>query len=454
MIRVLFAGALLVLAVALPPEPLAAADAAPKAKKPPAAAAEPPLPADSATLHTVKARGRSITYTALAGTLPLTNAKGEQTAEVFYIAFTENDADRSKRPITFAMNGGPGAGSAYLDVGAIGPRVLDFGAGRTVPPASPALIDNPDTWLDFTDLVFIDPVGTGYSRGLGSSEETAKQFWGVRPDLASLGSIIRLLLAHLDRVGSPIYLAGESYGGFRAARLPLRLADDEGINVRGAVLISPILEFSLGNGDAFNPLPWALRLPAYAAVHLEAGGKLTPAALAEAERYALGDYVATLVAAPHDAKRNGELYGKVAALTGLPESVVERWQGRVPLNVFVKEIRHGEDELVSRYDGSYAGLDPYPDDTRPQSGDPILEGLRATFTTGFVSYVRDELHFLADRRYELLSHEVSRHWEWSEHDGARAAGASDDLREGLALDPHLKVLIAHGMTDLQTPYLA
>ena len=141
-------------------------------------------------------------------------------------------------------------------------------------------------------------------------------------------------------------------------------------------------------------------------------------------------------------------------MTGLPESVVERWKGRVPLNVFIKEIRHGEDELVSRYDGSFAGLDPYPDDTRPQSGDPILEGLRATFTTGFVAYVRDELHFPADRRYELLSHEVGRRWEWSEHDSAHAAGASDDLREGLALNPHLKVLIAHGMTDLQTPYLA
>jgi carboxypeptidase C (cathepsin A) len=445
-----FAAGLLLLGLAMLPGSLSAADA--PEKKPPAPA-EPALPADAVTSHTLKLKDRTVTYTATAGTLVLTGKNGDKAAEVFYVAFTENGANPATRPITFAMNGGPGAGSAYLDVGAIGPRVLDFGNGRDAPPAAAKLIDNPDTWLDFTDLVFIDPVGTGYSRSLGSDEEAKKQFWGVRQDLASLGAIVHRALAHLDRFGSPLYLAGESYGGFRAARLPLRLANDEGVAVNGAVLVSPVLEFSLLTGDPFNPMPWALRLPSYAAVHLETEGKLAPAALQPAEQFALGDYVAALVAAPEDASRSADIYAKMAGFTGLSDTIIARWHGRVPLGIFVKEIRHGEGDLVSRYDGSVAGSDPYPAAAVPESGDPILAGLKAVFTSGFTAYVRDELQFKTDRLYELLNDEVAKRWEWRDGDGGGRPGASDDLREGLALNPHLKVMIAHGMTDLQTPYM-
>jgi carboxypeptidase C (cathepsin A) len=444
-----FVAWLLVLGMAVLAGPLSAADA--PAKK--AAATELPLPADAVTTHTVKLNGRDVTYTATAGTLSLTNKSGETTAEIFYVAFTVNGADRATRPITFALNGGPGAGSAYLNVGALGPRVLDFGNGRDAPPTSPKLLDNPDTWLDFTDLVFLDPVGTGYSRSIGGDDDAKRQYWGVHQDLASLGTIIFVALAHLDRFGSPVYLAGESYGGFRAAALPLQLATKQGVAVTGAVLISPVLEFSLLNGDAFNPLPWALRLPSYAAVHLEAAGKLAPPALAAAEHFALGDYVSALVAPIGNANQTAQLYARTAEFTGLPEAVVARWHGRVPLNVFVKEIRHGDGDLVSRYDGSVAGDDPYPSAATPQSGDPILDGLKAIITTGFTAYVRDELHFKTDRHYELLNGDVGKKWEWHDHEAADSPGASDDLREGLALNPHLKVMIAHGMTDLQTPYL-
>ena len=352
---------LLVFGLAILPGSLAAADAPEKAEKKPPAAAEPPLPADAISTHTLKLNGRNVTYMATAGTLTLTGKNGDKAAEIFFVAFTENGANPATRPITFAMNGGPGAGSAYLNVGAIGPRVLDFGNGRDAPPSGPKLIDNPDSWLDFTDLVFIDPVGTGYSRASGSDDEAKRQFWGVSQDLAALGTIVRRALAHFDRFGSPLYLAGESYGGFRAARLPIRLANSEGVSVTGAVLVSPVLEFSLLNGDAFNPMPWALRLPSYAAVHLEAEGKLSPAALEAVERFALGDYVSALVAAPDDANRSAPLYAKMAEFTGLPDAVTARWRGRVPLGVFVKEIRHGESDLVSRYDGSVVGGDPYPD---------------------------------------------------------------------------------------------
>src|SRR5579863_6239032 len=199
---------------------------------------EPALPAPSVSTHSIKIGTRELAYTATAGALALTNAKGDHTADVFYVTYTLNGADPKTRPLTIVFNGGPGAGSAYLQVGAIGPRVLDFGDGREPPFTSGGLIDNPDTWLDMTDLVFVDPVGTGYSRGVGSPDDTQKAFWGIHQDLAALGQIIRLTLARLDRFQSPLYLAGESYGGFRAARLPKQLAEDQGLVVRGAVLIS------------------------------------------------------------------------------------------------------------------------------------------------------------------------------------------------------------------------
>jgi carboxypeptidase C (cathepsin A) len=433
----------------------------PPGKKPPAAAEQPEkkavfpeLPAESVTSHTIRLDGQELAYTATAGSLTLRNGKGDKSAEVFYVAYTKSGAEPASRPLTFVFNGGPGAGSAFLHVGALGPRVLDFGDGTALPFTDGKPIDNPDTWLDFTDLVFIDPVGTGYSRSLVDDNEAKREFWGVRQDLDSLGAIIHRVLSHLDRFGSSIYLVGESYGGFRAARLPVRLADKEGIPVHGVVLVSPIIEFGLARGSVFNPMSWALRLPSYAAVHLEAQGKLTPEALADVERYALGDYVAALVTPPKDPAQQDQLYARIADYTGLDPAMVRRWHGRVPLGLFVKEIHHDQEKLASRYDGSVLGGDPRPAAYFPQSADPILLGLKAPLTNGFVTYLRDELHYKTDRRYELLSDEIEKKWEWRDRPRGGPVGAASDLAEGLAMDPRLKVLIAHGMTDLQTPYLA
>src|SRR5579872_2725414 len=172
------------------------------------------LPADAVTTHTITIDGHDLAYTATAGALALANDKGEHTADIFYVAYTLNGAARGSRPITIAFNGGPGAGAAYLQVGALGPRVLDYGTGRELPFTSGKMIDNPDTWLDVSDLVFIDPVDSGYSRSTLSEDETRKEFLGVRQDPDAMGRIVRQLLAHLDRLDSPLYLVGESYGGF------------------------------------------------------------------------------------------------------------------------------------------------------------------------------------------------------------------------------------------------
>jgi carboxypeptidase C (cathepsin A) len=422
------------------------------AAKPSANAAAPSLlPADAVTHHKLRLGSQEIAYTATAGTLPLRDDKGEKQADIFYVAFLRDGvADVAKRPITYAFNGGPGAASAYLDIGAMGPRALDFGASGKPEPAIDRVGDNPDTWLPFTDLVFIDPVGTGYSRAMGGGDG-AKKFWNVHADLDALAQIVRLHLTRVDRLNSPVYLVGESYGGFRAARLAHQLARQEGIAAAGVMLVSPALEFRLMGGDEFDVLPWALRLPSYAAVALEAKGALSPEGLAEVEHFALNDYLVALAAGGGDATRADHLYATIAQFIGLDAGMVARWRGRVPTGAYVKEMRRRDGQILSRYDGSVAGADPSPHSYQAEE-DPVLQGSIAPFTRAFLAYARNELGFSTELGYELLNNDVSRHWEWGDG-GRRSLGAADALRRALALQPRLRVLIAHGMTDLVTPYM-
>ena len=447
--RLLLAGLAFLL---LSPLTSALAEDAPQAHAQKSASNQPaqPLPADATTHHTLGIAGEEIAYTAIAGTLPLTDDKGEKQAEIFYVAFLRENVEAADRPITYAFNGGPGAAAAYLDIGALGPRALDFAGNGRPQPASVGVADNPDSWLPFTDLVFIDPVGTGYSRA--TSEDAAKRLWSVGPDLDALAQIIRLHLARSGRMASPVYLAGESYGGFRAARLALQLSQREGIAPAGVFLVSPALEFRLMSGDRFDVLPWALRLPSYAAAELEAQKKLTPAALADAEHFALGDYLTGIAAGAGDRPR--DFYARIAALIGLPEATVARWSGRVPPGAYVKARRRAEGEILSRYDVTVAAPDPEPASPYAEE-DPVLEGTIAPFTRAFTAYVRDELGYRSDLAYDLLSREVGRHWQWRDgkEGDRRDLGAGDALARALSLEPHLKLLIAHGLTDLATPYM-
>jgi carboxypeptidase C (cathepsin A) len=407
------------------------------------------LPADATTHHTLKLGGGELSYTATAGTLPLRDDKGEKQADIFYVAFTRDGSD-PQRPITYAFNGGPGAASAYLDIGALGPRVLDFGAQGKPQPAIDHVVDNPDTWLAFTDLVFVDPDGTGFSRA--ASDDAAKKLWQVQGDLDALAQIIRLHLTRADRLSAPVYLVGESYGGFRAARLAHLLADEAGIAAQGVMLISPAIEFRLMSGDRFDLLPWALALPSFAAVELETQQKLSPEALREAEHFALGDFLVGLAANPEGVPP--QFYARIAEFTGLDAGLVARWRGRVPTGVYLKEMRRGEGEVLSRYDGAVAAPDPNPGG-RYNEDDPVLQGSLAPYTRAFTAYARDELGFATDLTYHLLSRDVGRHWQWRDGDAndRSSIGAADTLARALSLHPQLRVLIAHGLTDLTTPYM-
>ncbi len=412
------------------------------------------VPADQVTHHRFKAGGAEAAFTATAGTLPLISTKGGQQASVFYVAYTRDGAAGDTRPLTFVFNGGPGASSAYLHLGAIGPRVVEFGSDGQAPALPVRLIDNPDSWLDLTDLVFVDPVGTGYSQPTGSSDDAGKKFYGVREDLEALAAFINLYLKRTNRMNSPKYLVGESYGGFRAARLPGLLAEERSITIAGVFLISPVIEFSLLSGNEFEPLPFALRLPSYAAARIERTGHLEPVALAEVERFALGPYLAALVATPRDPAVTKSINADVARYTGLPEDLVARYDSRIPAGVFTKQARISDKQVLSRYDASVAGLDPYPESSNTRS-DPVYDGLRTVLAAAVQDHFTGTLGIKTDQAYRISTGELLRQWNWRSgmRGGGGYVGAADSLREALADNPRLKVTVAHGMTDLVTPYL-
>jgi carboxypeptidase C (cathepsin A) len=406
------------------------------------------LPGDSVTQHTIDAGGRKLAYTATAGTLPVRDGQGETTASVFYTAYILNGAKPAERPITFVFNGGPGAGSAYLQLGLAGPYRLDFGTGTDGTHAT--LVENAETWLDFTDLVFIDPVGTGYSVP-AKPDAAPKQFWGVRQDADYLARLVALYLVRNGRTVSPKYLLGESYGGLRAAKVARVLQSDQGVLLSGITMVSPLIESGMLFGAEGNPLLAALRLPSMAAAELVRQGKFTPDQLPAIEQFARGDYLATLMAKPPVGAAGDAFYGKVAALIGLPEPLVAKYRGLVPIEAMGKHFLGPSGEIVSLYDATLADPDPYPDSERMRHDDPALEGFTRSFASGFAGYAHDQLGFKTDLDYRLLADDVNEHWDW--HSGGPGqAGGMADLRQLLALDPSLKLMVAHGYTDLLTAY--
>ncbi len=408
----------------------------------------PPFPKDAHVAQSVTVDGHTLKYTATVGSLPVRDEKGKKIAEVVFTAYTMEGKDR---PVTFALNGGPGASSVYLNFGAIGPKKVNFGEEGDNPSDPAALHDNPGTWLGFTDLVFIDPVGTGFSRSLVDDKQTVTDFYSTNSDIHYLSRIIYDWLVKNDRLQSRKYLVGESYGGFRGPRITEYLQTQLGIAMNGVVLLSPYLDPGASSDGNVSPLPWMLTLPSIAAANLEREHKLSAAAMAPIIDYTRTTYAQTLMKGRSDQAATEAMIKKVTELTGLDPVFVKRSGGRIETQAYLREIYRAEGKLGSRYDSNVTAWDPFPFAPHQQTGDPILNGIIAPTTTAMVDFVTRIVGWKIDARYNALSYAVNRMWH---EDNDAQQGSVKQLREAVANDPGLHVLIAHGWDDLSCPFMA
>ncbi len=444
-------------------------------KSSPKADHEPPAGAE--TTGTWTAEGASIDYAVSAKWIVL-RKKEKPSAEIFYVSYVaRGDGDR---PVMFVFNGGPGASSAFLHMGVVGPQRVAFPANGALPQMPPRLVPNDESWLAFTDLVFIDPVGTGFSRvidGDGKDAEAGKkdggdrgdagggkEYFGYKRDLESLCEAMGRWLSAHGRWGSPVLIAGESYGGYRVGRMVRMLQETAGIGLSGAVLISPALEISALTPTDYDVLGWVDLLPTMAmtAVHhgrsrAFAPGTAPETVLAEAESFATGDYAILLTrGASMPAAERERILGRLADLVGLPADLVARAEGRITMGVFARELLRDERKVLGLYDTTVTATDPFPDREEFAGADPTLAGMDPVYMTAINRHLRSDIGVETDREYMLLSEEVNASWrnDAPEHFFSPPVGATDDFRYGMALNPYLKAFITHGRYDLVTPYYA
>jgi carboxypeptidase C (cathepsin A) len=413
-----------------------------------ATAAARRLPSDSTTTQGLNLLSRKLAFKATAGSIQLPDDKGALEAEVAYIAYQLDGGDVQKRPVTFVFNGGPGAGSAWLQLGAVGPWRLPMNG--LSPSSAPILVENEETWLDFTDLVFIDPPGTGYSRVVASGDEVRKRLWSVNGDIDALSVVVRRWLAANNRVMSPKFILGESYGGFRGPRLAEELATKQGIGVSGLILISPALDIGSDFSRGGDPFSFAVRLPSYAAAFRERKGAVTREDLADVEQYASHDYLLDFLQGPKDAAAVARMVQRVSDLTGLDPELVKQLEGRIGKSAFLREFDRRQGKVVAFYDATISAYDPEPNEYRSRWLDPVAEGADAPFSSAIMGVYNDRLGWKIDDHYELLNEAVSRAWNWGNN--LEPPQSIDALKRMLALDPNFRVLISHGLTDVQTPY--
>ena len=408
----------------------------------------PPFPADKTVRQTTTVGGKTISYDATVGSLPVLDEKGKTIADVMFVAYTVPGANR---PVTFALNGGPGASSVYLNLGALGPKRVQFGAEGNSPsdPATP--VDNPGTWLDFTDLVFIDPVGTGFSRSRVAEDETKKHFYSTQADIEYLSRIVYDWLVKNHRLMSRKYLVGESYGGFRGPRITHFLQTRLGVAMNGVVLVSPYLDPTAEDNGDLSPLPWMLTLPSISASNLERHGKLTDAAMSQIIEYTRGDYVADILKGRSDPQALDRIVKRVTELSGLDPAFVRRAGGRLETQAYLREVYRNEGKLGSRYDSNVSEWDPFPYAPEQRTNDPLLDSIIAPTTTAMVDFVTRTVGWDYDGRYNALSYEVNKAWDRGKEE---QRGSVQELRQSVAIDPKLQVLIVHGWDDLSCPFMA
>jgi carboxypeptidase C (cathepsin A) len=407
----------------------------------------PPLPADAHVQQSITLEGKKINYTATVGTLFVRDAEGKAVGQLVYTAYT---VDEPNRPVTFAVNGGPGAASVYLNFGAIGPKHLNVGNEGDSPSDPATLVDNPGTWLNFTDLVFLDPIGTGFSRSLVDEDQTKKLFWSTEPDIEYLSRAIYDWLVVNDRLLSRKYLVGESYGGFRGPRITYYLQSQLGVAMNGVVLVSPYLNPTLEQNGDLSPLPWLVTLPSITAANLERQGKLTPEAMKGVIDYTLGDYLTTVVHGYTDQAATDAMIKKVTEMTGLDPTFVKESGGRLETGAYLREVHREQGKIGSVYDSNVTMFDPFPYAPEQRANDPLLATLIAPTTTAMVDWVTHTVGWKVDARYNALSYEVATHWS---RDDEMRRGSVTQLRDAVAADPKLRVMIVHGWNDLSCPFM-
>ncbi|NJL84346.1 MAG: peptidase S10 [Chloroflexaceae bacterium] len=398
-------------------------------------------------------------------------------AELFYIAYLAEEVEPGQRPLTFVFNGGPGAASVYLHLGALGPKRVGFDAEGGMPRPPVRLLDNPQSWLRFSDLVFVDPIGTGFSRTWPQDRDNHKtnngekptpesqespeenRFWEMEQDLNSLGEFMQRFLSRYQRWLSPIFIAGESYGGFRVAKMTRKLQETFGIGLSGAILISPALEFSLLEGSDYNLSYWATLIPSYAAAAIYHNRVQPPADLAahlqRAEQFAQETLIPFLALGDRVSPSQSQaVYATLAELIGLPVALIEQHGGRVDREIFARELLREEGKVLGLYDGAVTAIDPFPDRLVFAGNDPTLDGVQRIFTGAINHHLRQTLKVETELSYHLLNLDVFKSWKYVFKREVKQGymGAMDDLRAGMALNPYMQVFITHGIYDLVTTY--
>ena len=418
----------------------------------------------SETKHTVVVGGKTLNYTATAGTIILKEEVEEDGGEIskpkasiFFIAYTlDDDSQASQRPLTFSFNGGPGSSSVWLHLGILGPRrvLLDKEGFAQSPPYR--LVNNDYSILDVSDLVFIDPVSTGYSRAVPG--EKPQQFHDFKKDIESVGEFIRLYTTRYKRWSSPKFLIGESYGTTRAAGLSGFLLDRHGMFLNGIMLVSSILNFQDARFDIGNDLPNILFLPSYTATawyHKKLPTELQEdlqTTLEEVEAFAMGEYTLALMKGdklPENERE--EIVGKLIRYTGLSREYIEQTNLRIEINRFTKELLRDQGLSAGRLDSRFTGSDRDAAGEKPEY-DPSYINIQGPYTACLNDYVRSELEFESDLPYEILTGRVLP-WNYDKYQN-QYVNVAETLRSSMTKNPHLKVMVANGYYDLATPYFA
>jgi carboxypeptidase C (cathepsin A) len=409
--------------------------------------------------HTINVRGQTINYTASAGMLPIRDSQTDAVeAGMYYVAYTKDGANSATRPITFAFNGGPGSATVWLHLGAFGPKKVKLNPDGSAPPPPYSFEDNQNTLLDQTDLVFIDAIGTGYSRPV--TQALGAKFWGLDEDLGAFREFIRLYLTRFDRMASPKFLAGESYGTTRASGLSGLLADD-GISLNGVVLLSSVLNFGYSSQTRGNDIGFINFIPTYAATawfHKKLPADLQKLSVDEvasaAEKWAATDYSSALMKGNNltPAERQATI-DQMARFTGLAKDVIDLNDLRVPLGTFDQELLRDQHLTVGRLDGRFTGFAPIAAGGRGGGfgvGDPSDISIRQSFTTVLTDYTRRELNFHDEDIYYILGGGIGR-WNYPQNTYATVV---PNLERAFAKDPYMRLYVAEGYYDAATPYFA